>query len=208
MFKLYANKNNLMLLEREQVTSGSVNVCQVRFDFSGDWNGLDRTAVFRCGGESVSVLLDESGECTVPWEVLQKPGFRLEAGVYGTQGGEVVLPTVWASLGTVLTGVNAPEGRVPPTPELWRQALARKGDRLDYTDKGLLGLYAGENLLSAVPVAGEGGEGGVSDHRFLTGRDLEDQHPIKAIEGLSEELRRIPAPAEALTNQELEELLK
>lgn len=207
MFKLYAEKNKLMLQERETVTSGSVNVYLVRFEFSEDWEGLDRVAVFRCGSAVVSVLLDEAGECAVPWEVLQTPGFRLEAGVYGTRGGETVLPTVWASLGMILTGVDAPEGQAPPTPEIWEQELSRKGDRLDYTQEGELGLYAGEKLLSSVPVTG-GGVGGVSDHRFLTGRDAGGQHPIDAILGLSEELRRIPAPAEALTNQELEELLK
>lgn len=157
MFKLYANKNNLTLLERERVTSGSVNVYQVRFDFSEDWAELDRTAVFRCGGKEFSMLLDASGRCVIPWEVLQKPGFRLEVGAYGSRGGETVLPTVWESLGTVLTGVNASEGSAPPTPELWQQTLAGKGDRLGYTESGELGLYAGEKLLSAVPASGGGG---------------------------------------------------
>lgn len=156
MFKLCAEKNKLILQERETVTSGSVNVYRARFEFSEDWEGLDRVAVFRCGGKSVSILLDESGECTVPWEVLQTPGYRLETGVYGTQDGETVLPTVWASLGMVLTGVDAPEGQAPPTPELWEQELDRKGDRMGYTDQGELGLYAGDKLLSSVPVAGGG----------------------------------------------------
>lgn len=50
--------------------------------------------------------------------------------------------------------------------------------------------------------------GGVTDHRQLTHRDAEGQHPVEAIEGLAEELRRIPAPVEPLTNEDLEELLK
>lgn len=50
--------------------------------------------------------------------------------------------------------------------------------------------------------------GGVTDHRRLTHRDAEGQHPVEAIEGLAEELRRIPAPVEPLTNEDLEELLK
>ena len=46
------------------------------------------------------------------------------------------------------------------------------------------------------------------DHRTLPGRQAEKQHPVSAIDGLAGELKRIPAPAEALTNSELEELLK
>lgn len=45
-------------------------------------------------------------------------------------------------------------------------------------------------------------------HERLAGREAEGQHPVRAIEGLTDELKRIPAPTEALTNFELEELLK
>lgn len=46
------------------------------------------------------------------------------------------------------------------------------------------------------------------DHRVLTGREAQDQHPVEAIEGLRSELMKIPEPAEALSNFELEEILK
>lgn len=45
-------------------------------------------------------------------------------------------------------------------------------------------------------------------HGDLPGRAERGQHPAAAIEGLEKELERIPAPAEALTNFELEEILK
>ena len=50
--------------------------------------------------------------------------------------------------------------------------------------------------------------GGSSDHRFLLNRDAENQHPIEAISKLKDELERIPPPTEAITNSEIEELLK
>lgn len=138
------------------MTSGSVNVCQVQFEFSEDWEGLTKTAVFEAGGESRSVLLDGSGLCTIPWEVLAAPKRELRAGVYGTRGGDMVLPTVWANLGVILEGA-APAGELyPPTPELWEQALAGKGDGLAYDGKNL-SLMSGEQVLSTVPVVG--GEG-------------------------------------------------
>lgn len=160
MFVMYADKNKLLVQQREPVTSGSVNVYQSRFEFSPDWDGMERAVVFKAGAESRSVLLDESNTCNIPWEVLTKPDIRLQVGVYGTRGGEEVLPTIWASLGMILEGVAAGEEAHPPTPDLWEQELEGKGDALGYTDAGELGLYAGDKLLSAVPVAGGGGEGG------------------------------------------------
>lgn len=158
MFELYAEKNRLCVRQRELVTGGSVNVYEAVFEFSEDWAGLEKTAVFRArSGKSVSILLGPEGTCVVPWEVLQKPGVRLEAGVYGTRGGTTVLPTVWADLGYIHTGAAPGEGARPPTPDLWQQELARKGDKLDYTEAGELGLFSGDKLLSAVPVTGGGG---------------------------------------------------
>ena len=158
MFVLYANKTQISVRKREPVTSGSVNVYPVRFEFSSDWDGLTRTAVFRSGTDTYSVLLDLSGECIIPWEVLTSHGRQLTAGVYGTRDNEIVLPTIWVSLGTILEGASPGKESRPPTPELWEQALSSKGDNLAYTDTGELGLYAGDKLLSSVPVAG--GEGG------------------------------------------------
>lgn len=74
MFVLYANKNQLHLRSREPLTSGSVNVYQALFEFSPDWDGLERMAVFRTGGESWSVALGEDGQCTIPWEALTSHG--------------------------------------------------------------------------------------------------------------------------------------
>lgn len=158
MFDLYADKTALHLCRREPLTSGSVNVYRARFRLSAEWEGLRAAAVFRVGSHTVSALL-EDGECLIPWELLEEPGRPLFAGVYGVRGDEVVLPTVWANLGTILEGAAPGEEARPPTPDLWEQELAQKGDRLDYTEAGELGLYAGENLLSAVP----GGSGAVPD---------------------------------------------
>lgn len=208
MFELYAEKNQLCVKRREPVTSGSVNIYDIRFAFSEDWAGLTKTAVFRAGEKTASVLLGDTGETVVPWEVLTVPGKRLEAGVYGTRGNEVVLPTVWADLVYIQAGAAPGDGARPPTPDLWKQELAKKGDGLELDGLNLK-LLSGEKTLSEVelPPPG-GGEGGTTDHRYLTHRDEEGQHPIKSIEGLEEEIKRIPAPVEPLTNEDLEAILK
>jgi len=206
MFTLYAEKNKLTLRGRETLTSGSVNVYDVRFTFSADWDGLSRIAVFRAGtsGEPTAVKVDENGGCVIPWEALTKKGVLLMAGVYGTgEGGEIVLPTVWASLGTIFEGAKLGQNTQPPTPDLWQQELAGKADGLDYTTDGELGLYAGKKLLSSVPIQGGGG-GGVSDHRLLSHREDENQHPISSIIRLEETLETIPT---AMTAEELRKIL-
>lgn len=264
MFILYADKTKLTLRRREPVTSGSVNVYPVRFEFSPEWEGLQKTATFRAGSGSASVILEESGEADIPWEVLQTPGLLLQAGVYGRKGADTVLPTIWADLGVILEGTAPGENAQPPTPELWEQALAEKADGLEYDGLTLSLTSDGRTLDSVqisggdvvVPVPGPegppgpqgergpagnpgegvppggspgqllakasaedydthwvdpspgGGSGGTTDHRELSHRDAEGQHPIEAISGLEEEIKRIPAPVEALTNQELEAILK
>jgi len=156
MFTLYADKTQLTVQQREPVTSGSVNVYPVQFEFSGDWDGLTRTAVFKAGTESRSVPLDSTGQCLIPWEVLEKPLARLLAGVYGTRGGETALPTVWADMGVILPGAAPGMNAQPPAPELWRQELDRKQDVL----RGHPGQVVGFNASgSAVPVDPSGSAG-------------------------------------------------
>lgn len=164
MFELYADKVKLTVRQREAVTSGSVNAYEARFDFSQEWDGLEKTAVFRAGERSVSIRLDEDRACVIPWEVLRRPGVRLHAGVYGTRnGGETVLPTVWAELGAILSGAEPGENARPPEPELWQQELSRKGDALAY-DGLELSLMSGSKSLSKVVITGGGG--GTVSYRF------------------------------------------
>lgn len=156
MFELYANKTALTVRRREPLTSGMVNAAAARFEFSADWEGLTRTAVFQCGGTSKSVLLGADGQCAIPWEVLSSHGRPLMAGVFGTRGGEVVLPTVWASLGTILEGAAPAGERYPPTPELWEQELAGKQDKL----RGVPGQVVGfDEFGNAVAQDSTGGGG-------------------------------------------------
>ena len=204
MFILYANKNQLTVRKRESLTSGSVNAYEARFEFSPDWEGLTKTAVFKAGNEVRSVLLGADGQCTIPWEVLSSHGRQLTAGICGTRGTDMVLPTVYASLGTILEGVAPGENARPPTPDLWEQEIARKADGMKLDDLTLR-LLSGTVTIAQVefPPTG-GGEGGTSDHRFLTGRDAGNQHPIDAISGLPDALQTIPRP---MTADELRKIL-
>lgn len=149
MFILQAEKNRLTVNERELITSGSVNIYPVRFTFSVDWEGLDRTATFRVGTESRSVRLNADGECVIPWEVLtaDSEGRILSIGVYGTRGDNLVLPTIWASGGTVQPGASAGEEAAPPTPGLYDQIVAEFHEIAEET------LKDAGNILSGAEVA-------------------------------------------------------
>lgn len=161
MFELYAAKNMLTVRRREPVTSGSVNVYGVRFTFSEDWEGLTRKAVFRVGGMSRAVLLDEDGMCTIPWELLEtyQPNMTLYAGVYGTRE-ETALPTVWASLGTVFEGAAAGAEAQPPTPDLWEQELAKKQDKLHGAPGQIVGFDETGNAVAQDNTGGGSGTQG------------------------------------------------
>ena len=161
MFRLFAKKNILELQTKEVVTSGSVNVYNVQFFFNSAWDGLDRTAVFMAGDFKISILLDENNQCQIPWEVLQEKKRTLYAGVYGTKDGNVVLPTIWAALGTIQEGVSIGDNAQPPTPSVYEQILALIGNLED------LDTYAKDSLVSAINElytmgGGGGGTGNVS----------------------------------------------
>ena len=237
MFILHADKNQMTVREKEPVTSGSVQAYTVRFEFSPDWDGLTRTAVFRAGAESRSVLLDDTNTCKVPWETLEKPGVLLQAGVYGTRGGEEVLPTVWSDLGNVSQGVMLGEDAHPPTPDLYQKIMEAVQKAVETAqsvrDDADSGIFTGPEGPSGpqgeqglagegVPVGGEvgqvltktedgaewadptGGGGGSMDHQKLYNRDAENQHPIKAIEGLEKALENVPR---LMTADELQKIL-
>ena len=97
-------KNTLAMAEQESLTSGSVNAYKVQFQFSEDWDGLTRTAIFKAGKKCRSILLDKSDGCTIPWELLVMPYVHLLAGVCGTREEDVVVRTVWLDLGIIHPG--------------------------------------------------------------------------------------------------------
>lgn len=131
MINVRATKNYIDVIAREFLTSGSVNAYTVAFSFDSIWDGLDRTAVFQAGDSKISVILDDTNQCQIPWEVLENPRRTLEVGVYGTRNGTVVLPTAWVSLGEIKQGVSLGDNNQPPTPDVYGQILQAAKDAED-----------------------------------------------------------------------------
>ena len=161
MIILTASKSCLTASRQESLVEGAVNVNIVQFVFSSDWDGLTKTAVFQAGSDKYSVLLDESNEAPIPWEVLQNPRRTLYAGVYGTNGESLVLPTIWTSLGTIQEGVSLGDTAQPPSPSLYEQLLADIGNLDDLATTAKDSLVAAINEVYATG-GGGGGSGNVA----------------------------------------------
>lgn len=107
MFELRVEKNDIKVTTSEDIVSNSVNVYKCHFGFSDDWDGLQKTAVFKAGKKTKSMVLGPDDECVIPWEVLHRNDEKyLFAGVFGTLSGVIVLPTIWAKLGYIHEGVD------------------------------------------------------------------------------------------------------
>lgn len=133
MFVLDVTKNLIKMSSSESMTSGSQNVYVIQFKFSEEWEHLERTAVFATdvgsygpiASEVYNQLLDEENRCFIPWEVNEIADKEVFVGVFGTMNGNVVLPTVWMNIGSVLLGVTTGISIKPPTPTIYEQILGQ-----------------------------------------------------------------------------------
>ncbi len=122
MIKLKCRNAEISCEEAEILTSGAVSAFDISFEFDSTWHELAKTAVFKNGSLSVSLLIPENGICKIPHEVLERQGM-LYIGVYGTGGG-ITLPTVWCEVGNVNSGTEPAEASKEPTPGAYEQMLS------------------------------------------------------------------------------------
>nr|DAE39119.1 MAG TPA: nucleoid-associated protein [Caudoviricetes sp.] len=141
----------------ELLTAGMAKAVTVEFEFTEDWAGLTKTAVFTNGKTTVDVLQShwQGNTVTIPAEVLTTAGRYVRVGVYGSNADGVALPTIWADLGKVRPGAE-PSGDASTDPALpvWAQLQALIGDLDDLTTK------AKDNLVAAINEAAKTGSGG------------------------------------------------
>lgn len=125
MVQITCNKARAEARGREPLTVGMSNAVTVGFDFSPEWAGLSKTAVFTNGKITVDVLESQWTDgvaVDIPHEVLAEEGRRVQVGIYGTDGERVVLPTVWATLGVVLPAAEpSGDASTDPTLPVWAQ---------------------------------------------------------------------------------------
>lgn len=139
MFKIEVKGNRLYTLQRDYLTSGSVEIQTVDFIFSPEWDSFTKEVIFKLNNGETNpkgIVPDDSGYYIIPWELLNKPGFELLVGVYGTKGTQV-MTTEYISLGRVHKGTNdsAEDPDPPPTPDIYRQLINLTGEALEEVKK-------------------------------------------------------------------------
>ena len=133
------------------LTAGMVGV-PVKFTFDETWEDLEKTAIFRAGGESYCIRDVQEQSVTLPWEVLRKQGCTLYVGVYGiAHDGSLAIPTLWAEAGIIQPGAD-PEATpgCDPTLPAWKEALDAKQyvcDTLGDIDAALEAILQLQNRL-------------------------------------------------------------
>ncbi len=110
--KLHLDKAKAKLIEQEILTSG-MKGARVDIEFSDEWNGLGKVAVFTAGDVKRTVTCGAfewplNGSCKIPTDCLETPRVELTVGVVGTSGAQIIIPSVYASLGVIREGSPQP----------------------------------------------------------------------------------------------------
>ena len=122
--KLIISKTRIEKIGTMHITSGMVGAT-IDVEFSSDWEGLNKVAVFT-NGEISKDVINPTDIITIPWEVLDKPNKTASVGFYGYSmvDGEKVLaiPTIYIDLGRIEKGAD-PSGdpSAEPTPTVVEQ---------------------------------------------------------------------------------------
>ncbi len=118
---------NEQITVSETVVADSIKHEKVKFIFSDEWEGYQKTAVFGFDEQSYNVVLNAENdlctaedECYVPFEVLKAPYFTIS--VFGVLG-ESRITTTKAKVKVLESGYK--EGEIPstPTPDEYSQIL-------------------------------------------------------------------------------------
>ena len=126
---LVANDQLLVVNLKPKISSGDQNTVKVHVDFSDDWDGFGKSAVFFTARDRDTVYekVLTSGECTLPAEVMVESG-TLYIGIRGVNSSRSEVKT------TTLIKYNISEGtptsnatEVKPTPNIYQQLLTAYG---------------------------------------------------------------------------------
>lgn len=194
LLRLSVSKTTLKIEKTELTVEKCVNYDRVAFTFDESWADLVRTATFWRGSKAADVyqiLLDDTNECDIPWELLQKDGY-IQIGVTGI-GADGSLVTTQPVAQSVARGTYR-DARIPsdPTPTIYEQinqqlkscttrvdALYKdaqtgrfkgdKGDKGDPGDPGKAFTYADFTPEQLAALKGEKGDKGAPGEKGAQG---------------------------------------
>ena len=151
--KIQVNGAIAKTVYRKAIPAGIIGA-QVEFDYADDiWHGLRKTVVFK--GAVTKDVVTDANIVTIPHEVVEKPSFRLNIGVYGVDAdGNVAIPTLWEDIGAILDAAD-PSGDTNTDPSLpvWAQIQEKIGNLDELTTESK------SNLVAAINEAKKSGGG-------------------------------------------------
>jgi len=121
-------------IDDEKPVADSVNYLFAHFEFlTSEWEGKIITALFTKEDKSYKMILDSSGDCLVPWEVIVGGG-NVYVSVYCDELITATKSRIYiAPSGYVEDAENSQE----PTPEMYDQIIAQIENLRTYTDNRL-----------------------------------------------------------------------
>lgn len=99
------NRASAYVKDTEVLTSGRAGL-ELEFQFSSEWDGLGKTAVFKAVGADDKYVILSGNRCVIPAETLENAGVSAICGVYGTDGDNIIIPTVYFALGEIKQGTE------------------------------------------------------------------------------------------------------
>lgn len=147
------------MIQEDMLAAGMIGK-QVRFEFSSDWDGLRKVAVYRAGS-ACCTSVDVGEVDTIPAEVLRESLQRLFVGIYGiSEDGAVVTPAVFAPGPFIhISAVMGDDPCFDPENTFWIKLEAALEETVRFTPQSL----TPEQQLQARENIGAAGGGGISD---------------------------------------------
>lgn len=118
-----ANDQNLIVASNTLLASGDKGAVTLHADFSCEWDGYAKTAVFYQNKENVYyAILNDNGECVIPWEAMKDEGIMF-FGIFGAKNdtrktSKVVRYRIRKGAWSEETAVS------DPTPDIYTQILS------------------------------------------------------------------------------------
>lgn len=136
MITLVASTRRATAVSDDAITTRSVGI-PVTLDLSEQFDGLSVTLVCKAGEVKRDVAVLDPDALQVPVECLQVAGVPLLLGLYASNAaGTKVIPTIWASAGTIRVGTEQSEvSPSDPTPDWTAQVQQWAEDAHDTAER-------------------------------------------------------------------------
>lgn len=138
-------RQNIKRTDGCSAVADSVNYLTAEFNFeSSDWDNTTKTATFRSGVSVYTVILDASGKCVVPWELI-KAG-KLKVSVYGDGANEYRITADTVDIPIYASGYSEGEESQHPTPSQYEQLTGALAEKLE---EGNLKTINGQSVVGS-----------------------------------------------------------